>query len=42
MDRTSPYQTIDNFQMDNTANNTPITSGILQYGQKKSTGDLLG
>ena len=34
MDRTTPIKTIDNSQMDNTAKQTPITSEIIQHGQK--------
>ena len=30
-----PNKTIDNFQMDNTAKTTPITSGIIQHGQNR-------
>ena len=36
MDRTTPIKTIDNSQMDNTAKQTPITSGIIQHGQKRN------
>ena len=36
MDRTTPIKTIDNSQMDNTAKPTPISSGIIQHGQKRT------